>query len=99
MFSTPQSLASLQSHAGVAEAGARGAHCSTAGPQQLRPAGRTLKDTQNWGRELPGSPLVGAGCEREENKGQSLRGWAARRDARNLPISQVIEKQGGQTCR
>lgn len=53
---------------GTAGAWAQGAHCSTAGPHQLRPAGTTLKDTQNWGKELPGIPLVGAGWEREREK-------------------------------
>ena len=59
---TPQSLACLQSHAGAAEdsgsLGARHTLC-TAGPHQPRPEGTTLKDMENWGRELPSCTLLG----------------------------------------
>lgn len=59
---TPQSLANLQSHAGVAEYSGslneKHTLC-TAGPDQPRPEGTTLKDIENWGRELPSFPLAG----------------------------------------
>ncbi|KAK5860013.1 hypothetical protein PBY51_021522 [Eleginops maclovinus] len=57
---TPQSLATLQSHAGAAEYSGslseKHTLCTT-GPHQPRPEGTTLKDMENWGRELPGFPL------------------------------------------
>ncbi len=67
---TPQSLATLQSHAGAAEysrsLSEKHTLC-TAGPHQPRPEGTTLKDMENWGRELPGFPLVGQ-AEKKEGK-------------------------------
>lgn len=70
---TPQSLATLQSHAGVAgvrREPERGAHCSTAGPQQLRPAGTTLKDTELGQRtsRLPTGRCRLGGREREKER-------------------------------
>lgn len=59
---TPQSLATLQSHAGAAEYSGSLSEkhtLCTAGPHQPRPEGTTLKDTENWGRELPSFPLLG----------------------------------------
>lgn len=55
-----------------------------------------LSRTQNWGRELPGFPLVGAGWEgerergREKKKGQSLQARVARRDAQIVLISKMV---------
>lgn len=54
-----------------------------------------LSRTQNWGRELPGFPLVGAGWEGERvrkrgKKGQSLQARVARRDARIVLISKMV---------
>lgn len=69
---TPQSLATLQSHAGAAECSGslseKHTLCTT-GPHQPRPEGTTLKDMENWGRELPGFPLVGQ-AEKKEAKFQ-----------------------------
>ncbi|TNN55040.1 hypothetical protein EYF80_034746 [Liparis tanakae] len=53
----------MQSHAGVAEYSGSLSEkhtLCTAGPHQPRPEGTTLKDMENWGRELPGVPLSGA---------------------------------------
>lgn len=55
---TPRSLATLQSHAGAAECsgGLSEKHTlCTAGHRQPRPEGTTLKDVENWGRELQAS--------------------------------------------
>lgn len=61
-WTTPQSLATLQSHAGAVECSGSLSEkhtLCTAGPHQRRPEGTTLKDMENWGRELPSIPLVG----------------------------------------
>lgn len=67
-WTTPPSLASLQSHAGAAEysgsLGEKHTLC-TAGPHQPRPEGTTLKDMENWGRELPSFPLLGQAEQKE----------------------------------
>lgn len=71
---TPQSLATLQSHVGVAEysrsLSEKHTLCTT-GPHQPRPEGTTLKDMENWGRELPSFLLLGQ-AERKRKSFQSI---------------------------
>ncbi|CAB1418928.1 unnamed protein product [Pleuronectes platessa] len=53
-------LAQGESHAGAAEYSGSQSEKHTlcsAGPHQPRPEGTTLKDMENWGRELPSFPL------------------------------------------